>query len=117
MALRDHARIHEVAVLFAFLCAVGLTAALELRWLVHRWRNRKARPRPPFWPLAGERTQKALTALLNLAAFGGLFCILYGRLIEPKWLAVTSFELPLREDPSGERPGPRRPPLGLPLGG
>ncbi|MBI5884227.1 MAG: metallophosphoesterase family protein [Elusimicrobia bacterium] len=93
MSIRDHAKPHEIAVLFAFLSAVGLTAALEFRWLLHRWLHRRETPCPRFWPFLGPSADRALTAALHAAAAGGLLCILYGRFIEPRWLAVRFIEI------------------------
>jgi len=83
----------EAIVPLAFLTAVVLTYYLELRWLLHRWLNRKESPRPAFWPVQGARAERTLSLLLNLAALGGLLCILYGFLVEPTRLSVTKVEL------------------------
>lgn len=93
MALSDYIRPQEIAVLFTFLCAVGITASLEMRWLLYAWRWRDSSSPPAFWPAGGIRAQRALTVLLNVAALGGLLCILYGRFIEPTWLKVEGVSL------------------------
>lgn len=82
----------QLALLLSFVAAVGLVYYLELRWLLFRWLNRREAPPPRFWPFAGERTQRLLSALLHAAAFVGLLCILYGFLVEPTRLEVTKVE-------------------------
>ncbi len=93
MAIRDHIKPGEIAVLFSFLCAIGLTVALELRWLAHRFLHRLTASPPPFWPCGGAAAQRVLTRGLNMMAVGGLLCVLYGWRIEPGWLEITTTEI------------------------
>ncbi|MBI5209493.1 MAG: metallophosphoesterase [Elusimicrobia bacterium] len=82
----------QFLVLLAFLVPVGLVFYLEARWLV----GVLVRGRPPFqgfWPRTGERASRALTLLLNTAAVAGGLCLVWGWLVEPTMLEVTSIVL------------------------
>ncbi|MBI5882318.1 MAG: metallophosphoesterase family protein [Elusimicrobia bacterium] len=80
-----------------FICLVGLVFYLEARWIVLRVLSRgRGEARPwwdGFWPSRSPRTAKVLTALLNGVAFVGLLCVLWGWLVEPRWIEVTEVVL------------------------
>lgn len=87
-----------------FAVFVVLVFYLEARWLIHvLWRRRRGSGTCPpwgkdgfwqgFWPVSSPRACKALTVLLNAAAGVGLLCVLWGWVVEPAWIEVTTVNL------------------------
>ncbi|MFA6317204.1 MAG: metallophosphoesterase [Elusimicrobiota bacterium] len=75
---------------FLFIAVVGLVSWLEVRWLIHRFRGREDRE---FWPAFAEPFSRGLTRILNVVAVVGLLCVLWGWLVEPRWVSVTEVRL------------------------
>ncbi|MBI4676211.1 MAG: metallophosphoesterase family protein [Elusimicrobia bacterium] len=80
-----------MVVALAFVVLVGLVFYLEVSWLVRRFilKGRGGR----FWPVRSPAVDRSLTVALHaVAALGGL-CVLWGWVVEPRWIEIRTVTL------------------------